>query len=132
MLDFEIAQRIARMQERIRSATFHEIRKDGAHKSAEGRVSLAFVLPPVVGDTREPEWLVEVFSYVLGPGRNHEFRGKSALEAIAKAEDAVADWCELSEMEIFTARWEAAEEVEEDEKARRPGPESDSHEEVIF
>ena len=105
MLDFETAQRLVRMQERIRTSTYHEIRKDGVHKSAEGRVSLAFVLPPVVGDSRDTEWLVEVYSYVLGPERTHEFRGKTALEAIAKAEDAVADWCMMPEMEMFSEAW---------------------------
>lgn len=105
MINFEIAQRIARMQERLRSATYHEIRKDGGHKSSEGAISIAFCLPPVVSDERSPYWTVEVYSYVLGPNRNHTFIGNSALEALSKAEDAVAKWCFSAEMEMFEYRF---------------------------
>ena len=103
MIDFEISQRLVRMQERLRTATFHEIRDGGGHKRSEGAVSLAFCLPPVVGDREAPHWEVAVYSYVLGPDRNHLFTATSALEAIAKAEDAVATWCARPEMEMFEA-----------------------------
>jgi len=101
MIDFEIAQRLVRMQERLRAATYHEIKKDGNHKSSEGAVSLAFNLPSVFSDERAPGWSVTVYSYVLGPNRSHEFFGASALEAISKAEDAVGEWCFASEIEMM-------------------------------
>ena len=53
MISFEESVRLVRVQERIRSATYHEIKKDGHHKSSEGAVTLSFVLPPVVGDDRD-------------------------------------------------------------------------------
>ena len=101
MINFEIAQRLVRIQERLRSATYHELRKDNYHKSSEGAVSLSFDLPPVVGDERNPSWTVSVYSYVLGPDRTHDFFGDSALEAISKAEDAVSIWCSKAEMEMM-------------------------------
>lgn len=102
MIGFEEALRLARLQERIRSATYHELRKDGHHKSDEGFVSLAINLPPVVGGERAPYWTVEVWSYLLCPeGRSKTWRGLSPAEAIGKAEDAVGDWCFMPEMEMF-------------------------------
>ena len=102
MIDFEIAQRLVRMQERLRSATWHMIRQDGHCKSGEGEVTLSFIMPPVVGDDRTPFWRVQVYSYLLCPdARSEIWDGKTALEAISKAEDAVRVWCMGAEMEMF-------------------------------
>lgn len=102
MIDFSEAVRLARLQERVRTATYHEMRKDGHHKSSEGHVSLAFNLPAVVGDERDPYWSLEVYSYLLCPdARSETWTGKSAAEVISKAEDAVGKWCFRSEMEMF-------------------------------
>lgn len=105
MITFEDGVRLVRIQERLRSATYHEISKDGHHKSGEGAVTLSFCLPPVVSDERDAYWAVEVYSYLLCPGaRSETFIGKSASEAISKAEDAIAKWCFGSEMEQFEQR----------------------------
>ena len=102
MIHFDEAIRLARLQERLRTATFHELRKDGHHKSSEGAVSLSINLPPVLSDDRDPYWAVEAFSYLLCPdGRSASWIGKTAAEAISKAEDAVKQWCLGSEMEMF-------------------------------
>ena len=103
MMSFDEAARLVRLQERLRNATYHEIRKaDGGHKSSEGALSLAFCLPPVVGDRADPYWAVEAYSYLLCPdGRTGTWTGKTAAEAIAKAEDAIENWCFPSEMEQF-------------------------------
>lgn len=104
MIDFAEAVRLARLQERVRAATYHELRKDGHHKSSEGHVSLAFNLPAVVSDERDPYWSLEVYSYLLCPtGRTETWIGKSAAEAISKAEDAIKLWCMSAEMEMFEA-----------------------------
>lgn len=103
-MNFDDAARLVRLQERLRNATFHEMKKDGHHKSSEGAVTLAFHLPPVVGDRANPYWSVEAYSYLLCPdGRSQSWTGNSAAEAIAKAEDAVGLWCMDSEMEQFGA-----------------------------
>lgn len=107
MLTFEETVRFIRVQERLRSCTFHELKKDGHHKSSEGALSISFCLPPVVGDRDEPYWHVEAFSYLLCPdGRSGEWIGKTAAEAIAKAEDAIDKWCFASEMEMFAGNFE--------------------------
>lgn len=104
MIDFAEAVRLARLQERVRTATYHELRKDGHHKSSEGHMSLAFNLPAVVGDDRDPYWSLEVYSYLLcDEGRSKTWTGKSAAEVIGKAEDGVAKWCMMAEMEMFEA-----------------------------
>lgn len=108
MIGFEESVRLIRIQERLRRCTYHEIRKDGHHKSSEGAMNIAFHLPAVVGDDKEPYWSVEAFSYLLCPdGRTGEWFGKTAAEAIAKAEDAIEKWCFKAEMEIFTGQFDS-------------------------
>lgn len=102
MISFDESMRLARLQERVRAATYHELRKDGHHKSSEGHVSLAFNLPAVVNDERDPYWSLEVYSYLLCPqARSETWIGKSAAEVISKAEDAIKSWCFSAEMEMF-------------------------------
>ena len=110
MLSFEEAVRLVRIQERLRNATYHELRKDGHHKSSEGGMSISFNLPPIVGDDKAPYWAIEAYSYVLCPdGRSETWMGQTAMEAIGKAEDAVAKWCFASEMEQFEQRFNSPE-----------------------
>lgn len=102
MVGFHEAMRLARLQERLRTATFHALAKDGPGKSSEGAVNLSFCLPPVVGDDRDPYWAVEAWSYMLCPdGRQETWIGTTAAEAISKAEDAIEQWCFAAEMEMF-------------------------------
>lgn len=102
MLSFDIAFRLAQLQARLKAATYHELRKDGHHKSSEGALSLSFSLPPVVGDRRDSYWTVEAYSYLLCPsGRQDSWSGKSPEEALAKAEDDIGEWCRSAEMEMF-------------------------------
>jgi hypothetical protein len=116
MLSFDETARFIRMQERLRACTFHEIRKDGHHKSSEGRMAISFCLPPVVGDRAAPYWKVEAYSYLLCPeGRSGEWEGASAAEAISKAEDAIGEWCFASEQELIFGVIE-----DEDEEAEPP------------
>ena len=107
MIAFDEAVRLVRIQERLRNATYHELRKDGHHKSSEGGMSISLNLPPVVGDKEEPYWAVEAYSYILCPeGRSKTWLGKTAAEAISKAEDDVAKWCFAAEMEQFGERFD--------------------------
>lgn len=102
MVAFDEAVRFVRIQDRLRAATYHELNKEGGGKSSEGAMSLSLNLPAVVGDDREPYWAVEAYSYLLCPeGRSKTWFGKTAAEAISKAEDDVASWCASSEMEMF-------------------------------
>jgi len=116
MMAFDEAARLVRLQERLRNATYHEMRKDGGHKSSEGAVSLVFHLPPVVGDSADPYWTVEAYSYLLCPdGRSGMWTGRSAAEAIAKAEDAIKLWCMPAEMEQFGALMGIEPDADEDQ-----------------
>lgn len=102
MIAFEEAARLVRLQERIKSATLHELKKDGHHKSSEAAMSISFSLPAMFADDQRPYWAVEAYSYILCPqGRSDTWIGRSASEAISKAEDAVSQWCMSSEMEQF-------------------------------
>ncbi|MED5549422.1 MAG: hypothetical protein VX529_08690 [Pseudomonadota bacterium] len=102
MYDFQTAQRLVRIQERLRNATYHEMRKDGPHKMSEGAMELCFHMPAVVGDREEPCWSVWAYSYLLCPdGRSERWFGKTPEEAISKAEDAIEKWCFGAEMEQF-------------------------------
>lgn len=104
MLDFDTTQRLIRMQERLRTATYHELRKDGGGKSSEGAMELCFHMPAVVGDREAPSWSVWAYSYLLCPdGREGRWFGATPAEAISKAEDAIGRWCFGAEMEMFSA-----------------------------
>lgn len=128
MIGFEETARFVRIQERLRNATYHELNKEGGGKSSEGALSLTFQLPPVVGDDRAPYWVVEAFSYLLCPdGRTASWTGKTAGEAISKAEDAIERWCFASEMEQFERSIGIEHDPEFDET--RPSPRASEAEE---
>lgn len=102
MISFDDTVRLVRLQERLRNSTYHRINKGDAYKSSEGAVSITMHMPPVVGDDRDHYWSVEAWSYLLNDeGRNKSWIGKSASEAISKAEDGVKRWCMMAEMEMF-------------------------------
>lgn len=102
MIPFETAQRLIRMQERLRNATYHELKKDGHHKSSEGAMELCFHLPSVLDRSERPSWSVWAYSYLLcRDGRSKRWFGQTAEEAISKAEDEIEKWCFTSEMEEF-------------------------------
>lgn len=115
MISFEESVRLVRIQERLRNATYHELNKDGHHKSSEGAMSISFNLPAVVSDKESPYWTVEAYSYLLCPdGRSEIWIGASAAEAICKAEEAVAKWCFASEMEQFEGRFGGPPDADDD------------------
>ena len=113
MIDFDTAQRLVRMQERLRAAIYHELRQGNGGKSGEGSVNLSFRLPPVTSGDRAPTWAIEVYSYILAPDSLNKFYGATAAEAIGKAEDAVSDWCEVAEMEMFELDYQPRPETQE-------------------
>lgn len=101
MLDFEINQRIARLQERVIRSTLYELKSDGGHKSSEAAISVSMHIPNMFQQEAGIEWSIEVYSYVLGPNRRHYFLGKTIGEAVSKAEDAVNSWCTPSEFRMM-------------------------------
>lgn len=116
MTDMESATRLAIIQQRLIAATFREIKKDGHHKSSEGSMTLSMHLPNAFSQSEGVTWSVEAYSYLLNPdGRLQTWFGKTASEAISKAEDAISDWVMMSEMEEF-------------ESHLRPIPEDDLNE----
>ena len=120
MISFEETFRLVRIRERIRNATYHELKKDGHHKSSEGAMSISFNLPAIFGD-EEPYWAVEAYSYVLcDEGRSKTWIGKTPAEAIAKAEDDVEKWCFESEMEQFEGRFSPPPDDETPDEDDRP------------
>lgn len=127
MIDFDTAVRLGLLQERIRNATWWTIKNDGGpHKSSEGAITLSFVLPPVVGDDRDPYWTVELWSYLLcEEGRRKTVSGKTAAEAISKAEDVAEVWCFAAEMAQFEQRMGVPDEDFADE---HPAPKNDGEE----
>lgn len=125
MISFEDGVRLVRIQERVKSATFIELKKDGHHKSSEGAVTLSFCLPNIFDDSG-PYWTVDVYSYVLCPdGRSKVFSGRTASEAISKAEDGVRDWCMPTEMEEFGKAMGLDHEEDECFNDAHPSPDAD-------
>ena len=130
MINFEESVRLVCLQERVRSATYHEMRKNGHHKSSEGHVSLAFNLPAVIGDDRDPYWSLEVYSYLLCPhGRSETWTGRSAAEVIAQGEVAIGKWCMSAEMEQFGERMGIN---DRDDGIGDPVPETDADDGMPF
>lgn len=104
MMNFDEAARLVRLQERVRWGTIEALKTDGHHKSAEAHVELHYVLPGMFSDSQRPYWAVSIYSYVLGPNRNHSWQGASASEALALAERDVRTWV----MKYETAAFERA------------------------
>lgn len=101
MIMFDEAARLVRLQERLAWATREALKEDGHHKSDEAMVEVIFALPGMFHDDKAPYWRISVYSYVLGPRRNHDFLGKSLAEALAVAESAVSSWVEPYEFRQF-------------------------------
>jgi hypothetical protein len=102
MIDIENMQRLLVLHERLRTATYHELKKDGHCKSAEGAMEITISLPNAFEQDRRPTWSVMAYSYILCPeGRSETWFGKTPAEAIGKAEDAINKWLFQSEGEMM-------------------------------
>lgn len=100
-MSFDEAARVVRLRERVIWATREALKADGLHKSSEAHTSVSFNLPSMFDDDKSHYWGVEIYSYVIGPSRNHSWFGKTLAEALAKAEAAVDKWCFRYEMQAF-------------------------------
>lgn len=116
-MDFDSAARLVRLRERVRWGTLEALKADGIHKSDEAHVELSYVLPGMFCDDQRPYWTVSVYSYVLGPRRNHVWQGVTTSEALALAERDVATWVAKYEMAAFE-RAMMAPDAEDDEHCR--------------
>lgn len=57
---------------------------DGYCKSSEGVITICYPTYWNYGDELEANW-IEIYSYVLGPSRNHDFKDfEEALKAVKK------------------------------------------------
>jgi len=68
-------------------------------KSSEGYISIFEEFPVYWEYNKKSKWLVCVYSYVFGPSRMHEFKGKTKDEALDKALKAVKKWIKDDEKE---------------------------------
>lgn len=113
MADVETLARLTATHQRLIAATYREIKKDGHHKSSEAAMSLTMCLPNAFSQHEGVTWMVEAYSYLLNPeGRLQTWHGKTAAEAVSKAEDAISDWVMMSEMEEFEAVFSPSDEIE--------------------
>lgn len=101
MINFAVAARLVRLQERVRWGTIEAEKTNPGHKSGEAWTQLSFVLPGMFADDRGPYWEVSVYSYVLGPNRQHRWQGGTAAEALALAERDVETWVVPFEVAAF-------------------------------
>ena len=79
--------RIQAMREKLFKWTRKAIDDGSCHKASECSVTVEF---PGMFDVW---WTISVYSYVLGPHRNHEFTGKTFDEVMTIAEYHVDEWC---------------------------------------
>lgn len=70
---------------------------DGHHKSYEGTVELRF--PSYFEEEAQsgsgaerPEYTITLNCYVLGPGRHHQWSGRTIQEAVDKANESLNKW----------------------------------------
>ena len=101
-MNFDEAARFVRLREKVIWGTREAMKRDGHHKFSEAHASVSFNLPSMFDDDQQPYWGVEIYSYVLGPSRNHSWFGKSLPEALAKAEAAIEKWRLGYEMDALT------------------------------
>jgi hypothetical protein len=97
----EQIMRVCELRSRVIRATLAALKKDGHHKSSEAATEITMTLPNMFAEDRRPSWTVSIYSYVLGPSRNHDWHGQTLDEAIVQAEVAVNEWCFKFEMEEF-------------------------------
>ncbi len=100
-MKFDEAARLVRLQERVKWATREALKEDSHHKSSEAAVSLSFCLPSMFADDQRPCWHIEIYSYVLGEHRNHQWIAATVPEALALAEADVDKWVFPYEMRAF-------------------------------
>lgn len=106
--------RISEIRSRVIRATYEAFREDGHHKSSEGACEVTLCLPNMFEADQRPTWMVGVYSYVLSEGRHNEWVGKTLDEALAKAEDAVKEWCFPYEMRAMEKAIAFSEDDEEE------------------
>lgn len=68
MMDFDQANRLARLQARIWSALGEALREDGHRKSSDGIIEVSYLLPAAFDWDARPTWQVTIHSYVLCEG----------------------------------------------------------------
>lgn len=79
---------------------------DGTHKSAEAQIEVAAHFPnlfesdPYVG-SGPTYWCISVYSYVLGPHRNHDFEGETYDEVYQQAYTAVKSWVDAELERVY-------------------------------
>ena len=84
-------ERLFAYRQRLFKAIENQLALDGCCKSVEGAVSVH--MPDHFTERDEqPQWVVEVYVYVLGPSRNYSFSGSNLDECLDKADAALADW----------------------------------------
>ena len=102
MLTPEDTVRLHQIHQRLIAATYREIKKDSHHKSSEASMTLMMHLPNAFNQERGISWRVEAYSYLLNQDESlSSWDGRTAAEAIAKAEDAISVWVMASEYEEF-------------------------------
>ena len=116
-MDLKDSIRLVKLQERVRRSTLTALKEDGHHKSSEATVSAELTLPGMFSDDQEPYWTVMVWSYVLGPERQHTWSASSLSEALALAEADVTKWCFSWEMKEFESAFDGWPDPQPDENA---------------
>lgn len=78
MMDFDQANRLARLQARIWSALGEALREDGHRKSSDGIIEVSYLLPAAFDWDARPTWQVTIHSYVLCEGASGKLRRSDA------------------------------------------------------
>ena len=92
--------------ELLRAKTFAGIKKalaiDSHCKSYEGAFEVLRLYTDYFEDAqaiKEPEVVIRLHCYVLGPARHYEWKGKTFKEALARADYDITDWIKALEVE---------------------------------
>ena len=102
MMDFDQANRLARLQARIWSALGEALREDGHRKSSDGIIEVSYLLPAAFDWDARPTWQVTIHSYVLCEGGRQESFDAPTLEgALSQAEAYARNICMGWEMKAF-------------------------------
>jgi len=95
MTNQELLERFYRLRQDTFNAIEGALKRDGHHKSYEGRFSIIF--PNYFQQDDDAYWIderwgIELSCYVLGPSRHYGWYGKTFAEALEKAEDDLYKW----------------------------------------
>lgn len=86
---------------RLRSFLFDRIReafKDGAiGKSIEGAFEVTHCFPDYYEEEYDEKytgecWIIKLYCYVVGPSRHYEWKSRTLLDAVKKAEKEIYGW----------------------------------------